>query len=111
LLGFNARIQYTIISGNTGNMFWIDANTGKVTTNNIPDRETLDRYSLKIRVQDLGRPPRGTDRSYTVVINDKNDNNPVFEKSTYSKTVLENTNVNTEVIKVSDQLVAFCIKL
>ena len=81
-------------------MFRIDANSGQIRTNNIPDRETRDTYRLNIRARDLGTPSNSTTKVYTVTIKDKNDNNPIFN-SNYNEVVYENTKVNTEVVKVS----------
>ena len=82
-------------------MFRIDANSGQIRTNNIPDRETREKYQLNIRARDLGTPSKSNLKVYTVTITDKNDNNPIFKPNNYNEDVLENTKVNTEVVKVS----------
>lgn len=99
--GFNSKIQYSIVSGNAGNMFRIGGNSGVVTTNNIPDREDKDLYSLRILAQDFGKPSLNAEATYTVTIGDMNDNAPVFGKREYVKTIKENQKLNTEILKVS----------
>ena len=97
---YNAKIQYSIESGNAGNMFRIDTNTGIIRTNNIPDRESIDKYPLRIRARDLGTPSKWTEKKYVITITDKNDNNPIFQ-SDYNIVVPENTKANTAVLTVS----------
>ena len=57
-------------------------------------------YNLRIRAKDLGRPSLEATKTYTIRITDMNDNNPVFNPSSYTKEVPENTPINTEVLKV-----------
>ena len=84
-------------------MFRIDANTGIIRTNNIPDRESIDKYQLRIRARDLGTPSKWAEKNYVVItITDKNDNNPIFQ-SDYNIVVPENTIANTAVLTVSKQ--------
>ena len=81
-------------------MFRIDANSGQIRTNNIPDRESMDTYRLRIRARDLGTPSKSVSKEFVITITDKNDNNPIFNDN-YNRNVPENTKVNTEVVKVS----------
>lgn len=51
------EIRYTLIGGNIGDAFQINDVDGTVTVwNNVIDRETLDEYTLTIRLHDLGTP-------------------------------------------------------
>ena len=55
--GLGGAIRYTLIDGNIGNAFTINNLDGVVTVlNNVIDRETLDEYTLTIRLNDLGDP-------------------------------------------------------
>ena len=55
--GLGGQIRYTLIDGNIGNAFTINNLDGVVTVmNNVIDRETLDEYTLTIRLNDLGDP-------------------------------------------------------
>ncbi|KAH9507837.1 Protocadherin-9 [Bulinus truncatus] len=53
------------------------------------DREAVGKYSLKIVARDGGAPPREGALLLDVVVEDVNDNPPVFTKDTYSKVVDE----------------------
>lgn len=54
--GENARITYTIVSGNVGNMFSIDPELGLITTTRELDLTTTPEYTLIIRATDHGQP-------------------------------------------------------
>lgn len=65
------------------------------------DRETQAKYHLTVSAQDLGSPiPLIGYCNITVVVEDENDNDPQFEKSTYQAKVLENVTVGTTVLVV-----------
>ncbi|WP_068493932.1 DUF4347 domain-containing protein, partial [Paramagnetospirillum marisnigri] len=54
-------LSYSIVGGNTGNVFAINATTGQVTVASALDYETLSSYSLTIRVTDeSGATANGT---------------------------------------------------
>lgn len=55
--GLGGSIRYSLIEGNTGNAFQINNLDGVITVmNNVIDRETLDEYTLTVRLNDLGTP-------------------------------------------------------
>lgn len=45
-------LTYSIISGNTGNVFAINSSTGQITVNGALDYETTTTYNLVVQVQD-----------------------------------------------------------
>ncbi|XP_066149601.1 fat-like cadherin-related tumor suppressor homolog isoform X2 [Euwallacea fornicatus] len=55
--GENARITYSIISGNLGNMFSIDPDLGTISVARELDLATASEYTLHIRATDHGRNP------------------------------------------------------
>ena len=57
-----AVLLYEIISGNELGHFMIDNQTGVVYIAAVLDRESLDRYSLGVRVMGVGRIPTGVHR-------------------------------------------------
>lgn len=61
-------ITYSIISGNTGTAFNIDAVTGRIYVENILDFETLSSYSIVIRATDNGTPTKSTDATVTITV-------------------------------------------
>ena len=73
-------VSYTIVGGNTGNLFKIGGATGEIRLNNIStlDFETRSSYTLTIRATDDNAIPGFTDRNVTVNITDVNEG-PSFD--------------------------------
>lgn len=98
--GHNADIIYSISNGNSGNKFSIDPHTGDLTARPL-DRESQARYLLQVTAQD-----RGTPTSYqgvcniSILVEDRNDNDPRFERTKYVATVPEDAPVGTSVLKM-----------
>lgn len=64
-IGINAAFFYSIVSGNSGNMFHVDSFNGTLSTRAPLDREKEDSYILLVRVSDsLGN------QSYGIVFDD-----------------------------------------
>ncbi|KAF7667661.1 hypothetical protein LDENG_00052170 [Lucifuga dentata] len=64
--------------------------TFMITTTTTLDREKIPEYNLTVVAEDLGSPPFKTVRQYTIRVTDENDNPPLFSKSVYEVSVLEN---------------------
>ncbi|KAG8000633.1 Protocadherin-8 [Nibea albiflora] len=61
-----------------------------IITSAALDREKIPEYNLTVVAEDLGSPPFKTVRHYTIRVTDENDNPPLFSKSVYEVSVLEN---------------------
>ncbi|XP_076026092.1 protocadherin-8 [Genypterus blacodes] len=61
-----------------------------ITTTTTLDRERIPEYNLTVVAEDLGSPPFKTVRQYTIRVTDENDNPPLFSKSLYDVSVMEN---------------------
>jgi len=61
------------------------------------DRETRDRYDVTLAAFDGGSPALNGSTSINVIIDDANDNAPVFEREAYSAHVYENDTAGTYV--------------
>ena len=59
------------------------------------DRETRDRYDVTLTAFDGGNPPLNGSTSVHIVIDDVNDNAPVFERTVYTTHVYENDTAGT----------------
>ncbi|XP_042898874.1 protocadherin-like wing polarity protein stan isoform X2 [Parasteatoda tepidariorum] len=82
----NAEIEYSILNPTGENdIFYIDINTGIITTRKKLDRETTAFYSLLVQATDKGTDPeqRSTVATVEVTILDDNDNYPQFTERTY----------------------------
>lgn len=65
------------------------------------DRETQSSYVLTVEATDSGFPSRSNISRITVIVTDVNDNKPIFTRSVYNKSVVENSPINTTVLTVS----------
>uniref|UniRef100_A0A8C2ZWZ2 Protocadherin-8 n=1 Tax=Cyclopterus lumpus TaxID=8103 RepID=A0A8C2ZWZ2_CYCLU len=61
-----------------------------IITSTTLDREKIPEYNLTVIAEDLGSPPFKTVRQYTIRVTDENDNPPLFSKSFFEVSVLEN---------------------
>lgn len=61
----------------------IMTNEYKVMTNVVLDAEVTSQLEFKVRCQDRGSPPRETISRTQVIVDDMNDNPPVFSVSAY----------------------------
>ncbi|CAG04743.1 unnamed protein product, partial [Tetraodon nigroviridis] len=102
--GLNGLINFTLVAGNMKDVFKIKTvnhTYGEVYVNAPLDRESVDRYLLKVRATDNGSPPRHTDHSLTINILDVNDNAPVIESQKgYNVSISENVGGGTSVLRV-----------
>ena len=65
------------------------------------DRETQDSYALIIVAEDGGEPPLTGTMSVNIIIDDTNDNKPVFGSQLYNATVNETMAIGEEIIQLS----------
>lgn len=97
--GPNGDVSYSITSGNIRNKFSIDSKTGVLTAKSL-DRESNARYYLTITAQDHGAPSMQGYCNLTVFVEDQNDNDPKFDLSKYSTSMLEDVPIDTSIMKV-----------
>lgn len=99
--GNNAKVHYSIISGNIKGQFYIHSPTGAIDVINPLDYEMIREYNLRIKAQDGGRPPliNGTGIVLVQVV-DVNDNAPMFVSTPFQATVLENVAIGYSVIHI-----------
>ncbi|ELU15555.1 hypothetical protein CAPTEDRAFT_62731, partial [Capitella teleta] len=64
------------------------------------DREAQDRYSIKVIAYDGGSTPRSGSLSVNIHVIDTNDNEPVFDQTTYGVSVIENVPIRTVIATV-----------
>lgn len=104
-VGENARLKYSLAS--TSKQFGINPNSGAITIVMPLDREKLAKYELSVTVRDHGSPPLSRTGKLHVIIEDVNDNPPVFGQSDYTVKVPEDIRPDTNVITVSGKSNAF----
>ncbi|KAJ8374025.1 hypothetical protein SKAU_G00046050 [Synaphobranchus kaupii] len=99
--GNNARVHYSIISGNLRGQFYIHSPTGVIDVINPLNYEDIREYNLRIKAQDGGRPPLINGTGVVVVqVVDVNDNAPMFVSTPFQASVLESVTVGHSVLHI-----------
>ncbi|XP_075297917.1 cadherin-related family member 2 [Opisthocomus hoazin] len=86
------------ISGSDAYYFSVDGKTGKVTLKNSLDREFLPRLTITIEVSDGIN--QAVSSKLTIIVEDRNDNAPVFYNLPYAATIPENMEINSVIYTV-----------
>ena len=79
--GAYGKLNYSIIGGEDGGKFQIDAATGAVVSNMIFDYELKNRYSLLLQAQDVGG--QTTSVSVRIDVESRDEFTPEFTESSY----------------------------
>ncbi|TSK49682.1 Protocadherin-16 [Bagarius yarrelli] len=100
--GPNGDVQYSILQNIETHSDWfsIDAVTGIITTLTQMDYETDPTPSLTIVAMDRGRPPLSSTAIVKVILQDINDNEPVFGSKFYNTSLKENLAAGTCFLEV-----------
>ncbi|CAH1802941.1 unnamed protein product, partial [Owenia fusiformis] len=97
----NGAIQYEISEVISGfNNFIIDSAMGVIKTNHVLNREHTHRYELRCIAKDNGEPVLTGTTTVTIIVEDLNDNAPLFNQAQYDITIVENTQVGNVIFQV-----------
>lgn len=101
----HTRLRYSILEQlpSSPTLFSMHPTTGVITTSSSQlDRELIDKYQLKIKVQDMDGQYFGLHTTATCIINigDVNDNLPTFTRTSYVTSVEENR-IDVEILRVA----------
>ncbi|XP_013196318.2 protocadherin-like wing polarity protein stan [Amyelois transitella] len=103
--GVNAELTYTLTDkeygGNSDLPITIDPRSGWVYTSTPLDREVQSKYQLQVTATDGGSPPRSATASVVVVVQDVNDNDPVFAPGQYDVEIAEDEPPGTPLVTVT----------
>ena len=95
----NSLLTYSLVSSNHSRFFQLDPLTGllSVAKNVSFDYERQSQYPLILNISDHGEHPKRLEtlHSFTVYVNDTNDNSPQFERDSYSFQLNENVSIGT----------------
>ena len=86
-------VQFAITAGNADRLFAVNSTSGAVTVAGSLDRETQEGHTLTVVAVDVGTNPfsaQSASAAVLVIVNDINDNPPVFSQQVYSAVVTEN---------------------
>ncbi|KAF4011869.1 hypothetical protein G4228_003419 [Cervus hanglu yarkandensis] len=98
--GANGEIAYSIAEGNTGDAFGIFPD-GQLYIKSELDRELQDRYVLLVVASDRAVEPLSATVNVTVILEDVNDNRPLFNSTNYTFYFEEEQRPGSSVGKVS----------
>jgi len=95
----NANVQYSIRSGNTGNIFRIDSSSGVISLGDFLDFETAEKHVITVRATD-GKLNTSPDATITITVADVDENpnvksRPVFDNTLYSYNIPESVTTST----------------
>lgn len=93
--------NYTIKDGNEKGYFQIDENSGLITTAASLDRNATRSFHLSVVAENVNDTCHKGLMVVKVIVLEKIDTKPKFEKSQYSVNVREDVVVNHRLIKVS----------
>ncbi|XP_041864356.1 protocadherin-16 [Melanotaenia boesemani] len=101
--GPNGDVRYTLLKGKNSHSDWfsIDPLTGIITTATALDFESEPAPSITVVATDSGRPPLSSTAKVDIVLQDVNDNTPVFSRNFYNTSIKENTPAGTCFLEVS----------
>uniref|UniRef100_A0A4W6FUB5 Protocadherin-16 n=1 Tax=Lates calcarifer TaxID=8187 RepID=A0A4W6FUB5_LATCA len=101
--GPNGDVRYSLLKGKNSHSDWfsIDPVTGIITTAAALDFESEPAPSVTVVAMDNGRPSLSSTAKVDIVLQDVNDNTPVFSSSFYNASIKENTPAGTCFLEVS----------
>ena len=104
--GSQGDVSFSIVAGNFGNKFQLNATTGLITTIAALDRETTASFTLTVRASDRAvlDKVRYSEGAVEVTISDVNDNAPSFNSPSIVDTVGEDSSIGDVIrkLKASD---------
>ncbi|XP_064191411.1 protocadherin-23 [Anguilla rostrata] len=100
-LGENALVTYAILSGNEEGLFTLEERTGLLHLAAPLDYESSTSHVMVVQATDHGLPRLSSTQTLTVSVLDVNDQAPVFERTVYNATVMENRDPGEPVIQVT----------
>ncbi|KAM9311065.1 protocadherin Fat 2 [Gastrophryne carolinensis] len=100
--GYNGNVTYKLV-GHKNVPFIIDQFTGTISNSRLLDYELNQRlYNLRVWASDLGEPFRRQTEVYvTLMLNNLNDNAPIFEKVNCNVSIPNDITVGEKVIELS----------
>ncbi|KAM3864775.1 protocadherin-23 [Diretmus argenteus] len=98
--GANSDLSYSILKSNRGNLVDIDPKSGLVTTAAKLDRETVAEVRFLVVAVDGGEPALSSTATVTVVVEDVNDNEPVFQQQLYNVSIPEHAEIGSCFLQV-----------
>ncbi|XP_039445522.1 cadherin-89D [Culex pipiens pallens] len=82
-----STIEYQVLPGQHSHFVaFVSPLEGVLVLKQELDFETSRKFTVKLRAQDQGSPPRYSDTSFTIIVQDADDQNPKFSRDVYQST-------------------------
>ena len=78
-------MAYRIVDDETGSgsdVVWVNSSSGEVTAARKFDRESADKFSVRLLAEDSGRPSRTAYATVNIHVGDIDDHPPAFSHQT-----------------------------
>ncbi|CAL9699946.1 unnamed protein product [Knipowitschia caucasica] len=98
--GPNSRIKYSVLRSNQHGLVSVDAHSGLVSTAGPLDRESQAELWFLVVASDSGDPHLSSTATVTVLLEDVNDNEPVFSQPLYNVTLPEHSPLQSCFLQV-----------
>ncbi|XP_023190165.1 protocadherin-23 [Xiphophorus maculatus] len=98
--GVNSNIRYSILKSHQDSLVAIDPTSGLVTTAAGLDRETQMEVWFLVLAEDGGEPSLSSTATVTVLVEDVNDNEPVFQQQLYNVSIPEHMDAGSCFLQV-----------
>ena len=98
--GSNAEITYGLTGDHKYTDFTVNTSTGEVYLSRSLDAERQSSYTLELHASDRGNPGNDETASISILVQDLNDNEPIWESGLYSVILSEHVPLNTTIIEV-----------
>ncbi|KAG8014658.1 Protocadherin-16, partial [Nibea albiflora] len=98
--GINSDVRYSILKSNQGSLISIDPESGLVTTAEALDRETQTEVWFLVVAVDGGEPALSSTATVSVLVEDVNDNEPVFQQQLYNVSIPEHSDIGSCFLQV-----------
>nr|XP_020469983.1 protocadherin-23 isoform X2 [Monopterus albus] len=98
--GVNSDIRFSILKSNQNTLISINPESGLVTTAAALDRETQMEVWFLVVAADGGEPALSSTATVTVLVEDINDNEPVFQQQLYNVSIPEHSHIGSCFLQV-----------
>lgn len=98
--GVNADVRYSILKSNRDDLISVNPESGLVTTAAALDRETQMEVWFLVVAVDGGEPALSSTATVTVLVEDVNDNEPVFQQQLYNVSIPEHSDAGSCFLQV-----------
>ena len=82
--GVNQQIVYSILTTDDSFPFSINDSSGVIFLTTMLDREDIDEYVFSVVAEDRGAPSLNSTATVVIAVEDRNDNAPIFDQSSYN---------------------------